>query len=445
VKPVRPRRARRWRYGRSLAALATGLAVVAAMVAVTRLSFATADEPDALAAAARIPNDQGTDDCQPAKPPAKPPPPAQSPTSIPPPVPSASPSDNPSPSDSESPSDGASPSDSAGGSDGATGSDGAAAAAAAGDIHAQHRGGKPKPPGKPDCHADQGGPVASDFVDIRSVQPNVKNPRNGRNASTGTFVSVCGNNADGHHNPDNFIVAPGVSNGAHHIHDYVGNRTTDGQSTNESLAAGGTTCRFNDRSPYYWPVLRRTDRKGKDGKVDGGGNDGNKGQILVPTDVKIEFRGNAASKVKAMPQFLRVITGDAKAHVNGPTNARAAWTCSGFENRTTTKYPLCPQGSQVKRILDFPSCWDGKNIDSANHRAQIVFPNSDGRCPKKTVAVPQLRYTISYNVPAGRSFAVDTFPDQLHDPITDHGDFVNVMSSNLMTFAVGCINNGRRC
>jgi hypothetical protein len=173
-------------------------------------------------------------------------------------------------------------------------------------------------------------------VDIRTVRPNVKAPRTGRNASTGTFVSVCGNNANGHNNPDNFITSPGVSNGAHHMHDYVGNRTTDGQSTNDSLAAGGTTCRFGDRSAYYWPVLRRTDRKGKDAGADGGGKDGNLGRILRPTDVRVEFRGNVQSKVRPMPNFLRIITGDAKAHVNGPTNARAQWTCTGFDNRVTT-------------------------------------------------------------------------------------------------------------
>src|SRR5207247_6148407 len=132
-------------------------------------------------------------------------------------------------------------------------------------------------------------------------RPNVRAPRPGRGASTGTFVSVCGNNADKHRNPDNFIVAPGVSNGAHHFHDYVGNRTTDGRSTDDSLAAGDTTCRFGDRSTYFWPALRRTDRKGSDAGADGGGNDGNVGRIIQPAEVRLEFRGNAQSEVRAMP------------------------------------------------------------------------------------------------------------------------------------------------
>ena len=146
-----------------------------------------------------------------------------------------------------------------------------------------------------------------------------------------------------------------------------------------------------------------------------------------------------------MPRFLRVITGDAKALTNGPANAKAAWTCTGFENRTTTKYPICPRGSKVERILDFASCWDGKNTDSANHRAHIVFPKADGSCWNKTVAVPQLRMTLTYDVPPNSMIAVDTFPEQKHNPLTDHADFENVMSDQLMGQVVNCLNSGRQC
>jgi hypothetical protein len=289
------------------------------------------------------------------------------------------------------------------------------------------------------------GPSAEDFVNIRQVGVNVRNPRPGRNASRGSFVSSCGRNQDGHHNSDNFIVAPGVSNGAHHVHDYVGNQSTDGFSTHESLAAAGTTCRSGDKSTYFWPVLRRTDQEGADADAAGGGLDGNVGGIVSPSAVSLQFRGNPTSKVQAMPRFLRAVTGDAKATTNGPANARAQWTCTGFTNRVTTKYPLCPRGSRVTRVLDFASCWDGVNLDSANHRTHIVFPDQSGRCPAGTRAVPQLRMMISYTLPAQRVFALDSFPEQLHNPGTDHGDFANVMPESLMNRAVTCINRGRRC
>ena len=65
---------------------------------------------------------------------------------------------------------------------------------------------------------------------------------------------------------------------------------------------------------------------------------------------------------------------------NGGANANAKWTCTGFENRITTKYPLCPRGSQTVRIADFPGCNDG-NTDSANHRTHLAFADRQRQLP----------------------------------------------------------------
>ncbi|NXY98056.1 DUF1996 domain-containing protein [Streptomyces sp. BR123] len=293
----------------------------------------------------------------------------------------------------------------------------------------------------------KGGPAKSDFVSIGSVKPNVNKPAARGGASKGSFSVNCGRNENGHFNPDNVIVAPGVSNGAHHMHDYVGNLTTDAFSTNNSLAASGTTCTNGDQSTYYWPVLRVQDgRAERDAKAPGGGQDLNVGTILKPKQVTIEFKGSPVSKVEAMPRFMRIITGDAKALTNGNGNANASWSCTGFENRQLKdKYPVCPKGSDVVRTFNFQSCWDGKNIDSANHRTHVDFAKKDGTCKPGFKAIPQLVQRIVYSVQPGQRIAVDSFPEQLHKPATDHGDFINVMSDGLMRRAVGCINDGRAC
>lgn len=293
----------------------------------------------------------------------------------------------------------------------------------------------------------KGGPAQSDFVNINKVRPNVRQPAVQSGASRGSFSSSCGRNENKHFNPDNVIVAPGVSNGAHHMHDYVGNLTTDAFSTNNSLAASGTTCTNGDQSTYYWPVLRLRDgRAERDAQAPGGGQDGNVGTILQPKQVTMTFKGSPVGQVKTMPRFLRIITGDAKAFTNGTANANASWSCTGFENRQLKdKYPICPKGSDVVRTFTFQSCWDGKNADSANHRTHVAFPDKAGRCPNGFTAIPQLVQRITYGVAPGARFAVDSFPEQLHKPVTDHGDFINVMSNNLMNKAVNCINGGRVC
>ncbi|WP_060177223.1 DUF1996 domain-containing protein [Streptomyces sp. IMTB 1903] len=293
----------------------------------------------------------------------------------------------------------------------------------------------------------KGAPSKNDFVNITKVRPNVRAPRAQNGASTGSFSVNCGRNENGHFNPDNVIVAPGVSNGAHHMHDYVGNVSTDAFSTNDSLARAGTTCGNGDQSTYYWPVLRLRDGKAeRDAQAPGGGQDGNVGTILKPKQVTITFKGSPQGKVKAMPRFLRIITGDAKALTNGTANANASWSCTGFEDRQLKdKYPICPKGSDVVRTFSFQSCWDGRNTDSANHRTHVAFADRNGRCQKGFTAIPQLVQRIVYGVQPGSRIAVDSFPEQLHKPVTDHGDFINVMSNGLMNRAVSCINDGRNC
>ncbi|MET7892300.1 DUF1996 domain-containing protein [Streptomyces mirabilis] len=302
------------------------------------------------------------------------------------------------------------------------------------------------------------GPVAADFVDITTLQPNVpQKPGNGDNASTGTFTSSCGVNANKKFNTDNVIVAPGVTNGAHHLHDYVGNQSNDAFATNDDLANAETTCQNQgDKSTYYWPVLRVQDGTQEfDADKNGGGLEGNVGKVLQAKQAQIEFIGNPQSKVVEMPTFLRIITGDAKAFTNGPANANAHWSCTGFEDKVqlTDKYPICPQGSSVVRSFAFQSCWDGQNIDSANHRTHVAFADANGNCAGGFKAIPQLTMRLIYDVPAPtlengqvkNAYAVDGFPEQVHKAITDHDDFINVFDASLMREMVDCINAGRQC
>ncbi|MFD5825614.1 DUF1996 domain-containing protein [Lentzea sp. NPDC060358] len=445
------------------------------------------------------------------------------------------------------------------------------------------------------------------FVDITKVKPNVKKPQAENDATTGTFTVNCGRNENGHFNPDNFIAQPGVRNGAQHLHDYVGNLSTNADSNNKSLAAAGTTCRNGDKSTYFWPVVRINDGEeegeeagegqeqgeqappkkddkaqqdkdkaakaaarlecpdvasllpenvpdaaqaeidreleniekvteeaekkvettkaqdrdnvivgptrekraailnrmmlafsrqgqqapdlnpaaacavkdqatGEQGLDNGGENSdaaqaegvenkknqnnaeenadnelpGNEGEIQRPAVVDLTFRGSPTGKVVAMPKFLRVLYGDAKVSTNGTKNAKDSWTCTGFEDKVLiNKYPICPQGSKVKRIHDFPSCWDGKNIDSEKHREHIVYPDANGKCQQGFKAVPQLRISLTYNIPldvqkAGR-YAVDAFPEEEHNPFSDHDDFANVMSQKIMNRLVNCVNSGKKC
>ncbi|MDH6216524.1 DUF1996 domain-containing protein [Streptomyces pseudovenezuelae] len=303
------------------------------------------------------------------------------------------------------------------------------------------------------------GPVAADFVDITKAANNVQGkPQQQQAGSTGTFTTKCGVNANKNHNTDNVIVAPGVTNGAHHLHDYVGNQKVDAFATNDSLAAEQTSCQNqSDSSAYYWPVVRIQDgTKDFDQNADGGGKEGNVGKILTPQSAEIKYVGSPASKVTAMPQFLRIITGDAKTTTNGLANANAHWSCTGFEDKVqlTEQYPICPQGSNVVRTFAFQSCWDGTNIDSANHRTHVAFADpASGVCGNGFKAIPQLTMRLVYKInpptlqngQVKNAYAVDGFPEQLHKSATDHDDFIAVFKNGLANKIANCINSGKKC
>ncbi|MFF3662232.1 DUF1996 domain-containing protein [Streptomyces olivochromogenes] len=303
------------------------------------------------------------------------------------------------------------------------------------------------------------GPVAADFVDITKVAANVQGkPQKGANASRGTFTTQCGVNANKNFNTDNVIVAPGVTNGAHHLHDYVGNQKVNAFSSNQTFLQGGTSCQNkSDLSSYYWPVVRiQNGTQDFDQNKDGGGKEGNVGKILTPVSAQIKYVGSPASKVVAMPQFLRIITGDAKTTTNGLANANAHWSCTGFENKVqlTSQYPICPQGSKVVRTFAFQSCWDGQNIDSANHRTHVAFADpASGVCGNGFKAIPQLTMRLTYNIApptiqngvVKNAYAVDGFPEQLHKAATDHDDFISVTTGGLANKIANCLNTGKQC
>ncbi|MGP3683798.1 DUF1996 domain-containing protein [Streptomyces sp. IBSNAI002] len=289
-------------------------------------------------------------------------------------------------------------------------------------------------------------PAPSDYVDIRDV-PRETEPiaAPGADSSAGSVAVECGRNEEGHYNEDNLVVSPGLPAGAHHTHAYVGNLSTDAMSTDASLDAAATSCRGGDRSTYYWPVLRRPDLPGTRPHERSAGH-GNAGRILPESSVRVEFRGSPVSKVVAMPRFLRGMTGDAVAYTAaGDADVRARWGCSSTPDRPTTRYPRCPQGDLVTRTLVFPSCWNGLDTIGAGHRSHLRFPAGNGVCPRGTFPVPELRVSLSYEVPAGAPLALDSFPEQRHSPKTDHGMFVNAMTDRQMAAVVACLNEGRDC
>ncbi|GGK36098.1 hypothetical protein GCM10010124_30940 [Pilimelia terevasa] len=278
-----------------------------------------------------------------------------------------------------------------------------------------------------------------DYVDIGQVNQLTSTwpPTPGDTAGTGSYTWSCGRNEIGHRNSANVVVTPGSTGPVHHTHEYVGNTSTGADSTDASLAAAGTTCDNDDRSTYYWPVLRLAPPDG--------GQDGQHGAIQTPAAVTLTLYGSPVGPVVAPPGGLRAAVGDALAVTDGGRHAAATWTCADSPRRRTDRYPRCGPGQRVLRVFDFPSCWDGRRTDSRDHREHLVPTAADGHCPPRTFPVPQLQVIVAYDLPTGRRFLVDAFADQNHSPRTDHAFALNLMPAPVLAEAVSCLNAGRAC
>jgi hypothetical protein len=42
-------------------------------------------------------------------------------------------------------------------------------------------------------------------------------------------------------------------------------------------------------------------------------------------------------------------------------------------------------------------------------------------------------------------YAVDAFPEEKHNPFSDHDDVANVMSRPIMDRLVNCVDTGKKC
>ncbi|GAA4931521.1 hypothetical protein GCM10023204_44300 [Actinomycetospora succinea] len=291
---------------------------------------------------------------------------------------------------------------------------------------------------------DQAGrAAANEYVDIQRVQRGAFTGEGGA-FSGGSYTIRCA--VSDHKNSDNYLITPGKRNGAQHTHDYAGNEGTNFASDEETLEETATTCTNGDRSPIFWPVLRDLRQQGPDVGVDGGSLDGNVGSLVEPTAVDFTFHGHGSRQTEALPLNIALVTGSAKAGTNDGEGANAKYTCTGAGGRLTDLYTMCPQGSALQRIYDFPSCWNGQDLDSEDHTTHIVYPDENGECDDDLVPVPALRITVSYaDPPPGRQFAIDSFPEQQHDPITDHALLEYLSSERRAEEGAACINAARRC
>jgi hypothetical protein len=291
-------------------------------------------------------------------------------------------------------------------------------------------------------------PIASEFDPALGMRPSWGTGAIAASAvpdDVGAFRMTCGAGDLAYVDP---IVYPGTI-GVSHLHQFFGLRAVRPDETYQSARAGKrtSTCGVADyalnRSAYWLPAL-----------LDG------KGHVIQPNLVSIYYkrlpksaprcnwltdpRGQAEACVD-MPQGLRAVAGF---DMQAPPPSRSllarpaqggSFYCAG-PGASSTKadnleavLPGCPAGSKLYVAINFPNCWDGKNLDSPDHRSHLAYGSYGSwgylRCPQShPKLIPAVHVAAEYSIEAGDDpslirLASDEF-EGLPRGKTLHGDFM---------------------
>jgi hypothetical protein len=95
--------------------------------------------------------------------------------------------------------------------------------------------------------------------------------------------------------------------------------------------------------------------------------------------------------------------------------------------------PKCSVARGLNLTVTFPDCWDGRRLDSPDHKRHMAY-SSRRRCPAShPVAVPAIKLLVVY--PAVRG------PTLSSGPFSAHADFMNGWEQTFFGDRVRALND----
>ena len=165
--------------------------------------------------------------------------------------------------------------------------------------------------------------------------------------------------------------------------------------------------------------------------------------LLTPMRGNFYYRSRThpGTAVRPFPPGLKVIAGNAMA--TGPQSTRILyWDCDKGGSDKNLDHPVDCGSGFVSANIRFPDCWNGLNIDSADHKRHMAYsidPDGDGRhsCPRThPVPVPRLTYSLVFPIHDGTRVKLSNGPHY-----TMHADFFNAWEQAKLADLVGdCIH-----
>lgn len=244
-----------------------------------------------------------------------------------------------------------------------------------------------------------------------------------------------------HRGANDPIVFPGLP-GASHMHSFVGNKGVDADTTADDLMKfTASTCKPKvDHSAYWVPTLYDAATK----------------KPVETTGFRVYYRSirDNSKGIMPMPNGLRMIAGDAKKKVPTPRGAQGQFYCAfygpgnidGDSRSTNGNWPICGKPAHLHFTLLFPDCWDGKNLDSPDHKKHVAFGTNEGCPADHPVRIPSLTFEITYGVTGSKAGYYLSSDPVGKSASSMHGDAFLMWDPNAMNQRVrNCIAQRRTC
>ncbi|KAI4597567.1 hypothetical protein KJ359_004269 [Pestalotiopsis sp. 9143b] len=216
------------------------------------------------------------------------------------------------------------------------------------------------------------------------------------------------------------LVNPGMTY-TPHLHQIVGgnsfNVTMDPATHDLAGQSTCTSCTFKEDLSNYWTAVMFFHHKnGSYIRVPQVGNGGPQGHLVQDGGLDVYYI--PSGKTTAFQKGFRMLAGSAtntdSSKVSKGNICHRCWTspndntfvggapCSGSD---TVDIPSDASCKMIRQTIIFPTCWDGKNLDSPDHQSHVNYGGATGaaggasKCPSThPVKLPQIMYELMWNV-----------------------------------------------
>ncbi|EHK99441.1 hypothetical protein M7I_4740 [Glarea lozoyensis 74030] len=208
------------------------------------------------------------------------------------------------------------------------------------------------------------------------------------------------------------------------MHQIVGgssfNTTMDIKKADPSTTSKCTSCKLSEDFSNYWTasIYFKSPENGTYKRVPQMANGRLNGTLLEQeggiTVYYMQPFSGTNKKTTVMSPGFRMLVGDPSLRSKPSGSLKICHRCLAKSERImggsgapcdssdTAEFPNKPCPGGIRATVIFPSCWDGKNLDTPDHKSHVAYASgaalAGDKCPSThPVRIPQVMYEIMYD------------------------------------------------